>query len=164
MLVLGIDPGIAITGYGIIKQKNSRNEVLDFGHIKTKANSELPDRLIKIHDELYNLIKKYKPDAVAVEQIFFNKNAKTAFIVGQARGIAVFTAAECGLQVFEYTPLQVKQAVAGYGRASKYQVQQMTTALLGLEETPKPDDAADALAIAICHINNYRMSQLLKKV
>jgi crossover junction endodeoxyribonuclease RuvC len=158
MLVLGIDPGTAITGYGLLSAEGSRLEVLDFGVINTPARLELAQRLLIIHQQLREIIARSQPEALAVEELFFNRNSKTFFAVSQARGAVVLTAALCGVKVFEYTPLQVKQAVVGYGRAEKEQVQKMVRTLLRMEELVKPDDAADALAIAICHVHSARLS------
>ncbi len=151
MRILGIDPGIAIVGYGIIEHIGNRFKVIDYGSIQTKAHTPLTERLQIIYTELRQLIYEYKPDCMAIEELFFNNNAKTAITVAQARGVLILGGVNEGLTVSEYTPLQVKQAVTGYGRADKNQVQQMTKALLGLDKVPKPDDTADALAIAICH-------------
>ena len=154
-IIFGIDPGIADTGYGIIKiEDNGQLECLGYGSIKTKANTPLPDRLAILNTELKKLLKKYKPNLVAIEQLFFCNNAKTALIVGQARGVALLTAQQEKISIVEFTPLQVKQAVTAYGQAGKAQVQKMVKLILNLKEIPKPDDAADALAIAICAINN----------
>ena len=156
-VILGIDPGIADTGFGIIKQDKAGNLIcLDYGSIKTKASLELADRLEIINKELGNIIKKYKPGLIAVEQLFFCKNVKTALVVGQARGVILLTAKQNKIPLTEFTPLQVKQAVAAYGQASKMQVQKMVKILLDLKELPRPDDAADALAIAICALNTTR--------
>ena len=153
-IILGIDPGIADTGYGIIKKdKQGKLTCLDYGSIKTKAKTDLADRLSIINKELNKLIKKYKPKQVAVEQIFFAKNVKTALTVGHARGVILLTIKQNNLEAVEFTPLQIKQAVSTYGRASKMQVQKMVKLLLGLKEIPRPDDAADALAAAICAAN-----------
>ena len=153
-IIFGIDPGIADTGYGIIKiNDNGQFDCLDYGSIKTKANTPLPDRLVVLNMELKKLLKKYKPSLVAIEQLFFCNNAKTALIVGQARGVAVLTARQMAISIVEFTPLQVKQAVTAYGQAGKAQVQKMVKLILNLEQIPKPDDAADALAIAICAAN-----------
>ncbi len=154
-IIFGIDPGIADTGYGIIKiEDNGQLECLGYGSIKTKANTPLPDRLAILNTELKKLLKKHKPNLVAIEQLFFCNNAKTALIVGQARGVALLTAQQEKISIVEFTPLQVKQAVTAYGQAGKAQVQKMVKLILNLKEIPKPDDAADALAIAICAINN----------
>lgn len=162
MVILGIDPGMAILGYGIVEQKNNSLNVIDYGTIMTPSSMGTPNRLVNIFDSVCELIERYKPDAVAVEELFFNKNIKTALIVGHARGVAILAAARKGIGIFEYTPLQVKQAVVGYGRAEKHQVQQMVKMLLNLREIPKPDDAADALAVAICHIHSGDMSRKFK--
>ena len=154
-IIFGIDPGIADTGYGAIKVKsNGQLECLGYGSIKTKANTPLPDRLAILNKDLKKLLKKHKPNLVAIEQLFFCNNAKTALIVGQARGVALLTAQQEKISIVEFTPLQVKQAVTAYGQAGKAQVQKMVKLILNLKEIPKPDDAADALAIAICAINN----------
>ncbi len=154
MRILGIDPGIAIVGYGIIEYTGNRFKVIDFGSIQTKAGTPLTERLQIIYTELRQLIYTHKPDCMAIEELFFNNNAKTAITVAQARGVLILGGVNEGLKIAEYTPLQVKQAVTGYGRADKNQVQQMTKALLGLDKVPKPDDTADALAIAICHAHS----------
>ena len=151
MIILGIDPGYAIVGFGIIKYENGRLSVIDFGAITTPAGMSFPDRLKCIYEDLSYLFDKYKPDVMAIEKLFFNTNQKTAIDVAQARGVIVLAAKMNGAECFEYTPLQVKQSVVGYGRAEKKQVQEMTRQLLGLSAVPKPDDTADALAMAICH-------------
>ena len=154
MLILGIDPGIAITGYGVVQTKGQKAFALDYGCISTPAKAPAPDRLLHIYEGLQQILTSFNPDAVAIEKIFFAKNANSAMQVGEARGVAVLAACHAGLQVFEYTPLQVKQAVVGYGRAEKQQVQQMVKLILGLTELPRPDDAADGLAIALCHAHS----------
>ncbi len=154
MLILGIDPGYAIVGYGLIEYIGNRFRVHDYGSIQTKAGVPTNERLKIIYDSMSELIARHKPDAMAVEELFFNTNSKTAIVVAEARGIILLSAINAGLDIAEYTPLQVKQAVTGYGRADKNQVQQMTKALLGLDKVPKPDDTADALAIAICHAHS----------
>lgn len=153
MLIIGIDPGIAITGFGVIRNEKGKLSLLDYGVITTNAGVPLPERLLLLNKGLEDIIHKWEPDAAAVEELFFNKNEKTALIVGQGRGVALLSAAKAGLPVYEYTPLQVKQSLTGYGRADKEQIQYMVKLLLGLSKMPKPDDAADALAIAICHAN-----------
>jgi len=155
-VILGIDPGIADTGFGVIKKDRGGFLCLDYGTIKTAARTELPDRLDIINRELRGLIEKYSPALVAVEQLYFCKNVKTALVVGQARGVILLTARQSNLPVMEFTPLQVKQAVSTYGQAAKLQVQRMVKLLLNLPELPQPDDAADALAIAICAANTSR--------
>lgn len=154
MLVMGIDPGTAIMGYGFIEVKGNRFTPVAYGAIRTAADSPLEVRLQKIYQELKVLLETYHPDYYAIEELFFNKNVRTALAVGHARGVALLAAANAGLKVYEYTPLQVKQAVVGYGRADKAQVQFMVKTLLNLESVPKPDDTADALAIAICHAHS----------
>ena len=155
MTILGIDPGTATTGWGVVKKTKKLNWV-NHGLITTSANLSTAERLNKLHRELSLLIKKYKPDVAAVEDIFFFKNLKTAIKVSQARGVILLTIAKAKIPVAEYTPLQIKQAVACYGRAEKEQVQKMVKTLLNLKEIPKPDDAADALAVAICCANTIR--------
>ena len=150
MIVLGIDPGTARTGYGIVSREGSRLTPIDHGCLETVADRPLAARLLLIHEGIEDLIATHRPEAVAVERVFFNKNVQTAFAVGQARGVVLLAAAQHALPVFEYGPHEVKIAVTGYGRAEKAQVQKMVQALLGLAELPRPDDAADALAIAIC--------------
>lgn len=157
MKILGIDPGIGITGIGVIETIGNRTTMLDCGPITTPPNTPLPQRLVEIYDKLSRIITHYKPDAVAIEELFFNKNVSTALIVGQARGVAVLCAAQAKVPLTSYTPSEIKVAVAGYGKADKYQVGQMVKSLLKLEEVPKPDDVADALAIAICHSHSHRI-------
>lgn len=165
MIALGIDPGTAITGYGIVKDApDGRLSEICHGVIRTDSKMPYPLRLKKIHDGLALLIERHKPQVVAIEQLFFNRNVATALSVGQARGVAILTGALAGLELSEYTPLQVKEAVTGYGRAEKMQIQQMVKVLLGLPKIPKPDDAADGLALAICHLHSYRMRGLSNKV
>ena len=154
MIILGIDPGFAITGYGVLEYCGNKFRLIDVGAITTDAGLELSDRLLILNTGLDALISKYKPDSMAVEELFFNTNVKTAIKVGHGRGVALLSAAKAGVKVYEYTPLQVKQSVVGYGRAKKEQVQQMVKVLLNLDKIPKPDDAADALAIAICHAHS----------
>lgn len=151
MIILGIDPGYAIVGYGVLQYEKNRFTVIDFGAITTPAGMFFPDRLKDIHEDLTYIFQKYKPEAMAIEKLFFNTNKKTAVDVAQARGVILLAARENGAEIFEYTPLQVKQSVVGYGRAEKKQVQEMTRSILGLSSVPKPDDTADALAMAICH-------------
>ncbi len=163
MLILGIDPGLAKSGFGIIDSDNRTCCAVKYGVIETKPGICLPDRLKMIHQGFYKLIQQYKPNSIAVEELFFNKNAKTAIDVGQARGVAILAAALQDISVYEYTPLQVKQAVVGYGKADKYQIQQMIKIFLNLDEVPRPDDAADALAVALCHINSLKLGRILEK-
>jgi len=149
LVILGIDPGTATTGYGVLEGTLDRPRVLACDCIRTSARSSTAERLKTIFLHLNEILEEYRPDVVAVERLFFNKNAQSAFAVGQARGVAILAAATRGIEVREYTPLQVKIAVTGYGRASKPQVQSMVKMLLGLREIPRPDDAADALAVAL---------------
>jgi crossover junction endodeoxyribonuclease RuvC len=150
LLVMGVDPGTAITGYGIVRVDDSVTAVA-YGAIRTPADQPLPCRLQQIHRELGLVIDQYHPREAAVEELFFARNARTALAVGHARGVILFALAQAGLDVYEYTPLQVKQAITGYGRATKEQIQEMIRLLLSLGTIPKPDDAADALAVAVCH-------------
>ena len=156
-VVVGIDPGTAITGYGIIReQENGDLEWVSHGVVKTPSNWDEPQRLLELYHKLNDIFALYKPDCCAVEKLFFQKNVKTAILVGQGRGAALIAAAETKLSVGEYTPLEIKQAVVGYGNADKQQVQKMVKILLNLKEIPRPDDAADALAVAICHLHSTR--------
>ena len=151
MIILGIDPGYAIVGFGVLEYKNNHFSVIDYGAITTDAGAPFNRRLEYIYDELTAIIEKYRPDAMAIEKLFYNNNAKTVIDVSQARGVIMLAAQKNGVPAFEYTPLQVKQSVVGYGRAEKKQVQEMIKRILFLEKVPKPDDTADALAMAICH-------------
>ena len=162
MIIFGIDPGIAIVGYGVIEYSGNKFTTIDYGAILTEPSIPFPDRIKIIYDELNKLLDKYKPDSVAIEELFFNKNVKTAINVGQARGVQLLSVVNKGIDLFEYTPLQVKQAVVGYGRAEKRQVQEMVKLLLGLKKIPKPDDVADALAVAICHAHSGNFENLFK--
>ena len=154
MRILGIDPGYAIVGYGIVDYEANRFRVVDYGAVTTQAHTPFDLRLQTIYNGLSCLIEKYSPDAMSIEKLFFNTNTTTAIDVAQARGVIVLAAAQGGLDVAEYTPLQVKQSVVGYGRAEKKQVQEMTRLMLNLKAVPKPDDTADALALAICHAHS----------
>lgn len=156
-IILGIDPGIAKTGYGLISQTREQLEVITYGCLTTQTGIELPERIKQIFQALDRLIKKYRPIEVVVEEIFFCKNVKTALKVGQARGAVLLVAMLNELQIREFTPLQVKQALTGYGRADKLQIQKMVQTILRLEKLPKPDDAADALAIAICAAHTEKL-------
>ena len=151
MVVLGIDPGYAIVGWGIIDYTANRFSVIDYGAVTTEAKTPFNERLEAVYDGVEDIIKRYKPSALAIEKLFYNTNAKTVIDVAQARGVINLAAVKNGVPIFEYTPLQVKQSVVGYGRAEKKQVQEMTRVILKLEKIPKPDDTADALAMAICH-------------
>lgn len=155
MIILGIDPGYAIVGYGVLEYSNNKFKVIEYGAITTDSKENMFDRFKSIYDDICEVMERTKPDFMAIEELFFNSNQKTAINVAQARGVILLAAMNRGIRIFEYTPLQVKQAVAGYGRAGKKQVQQMVKLLLGLKEVPKPDDTADAVAIAICHGHSY---------
>ncbi len=159
MIIMGIDPGFAITGYSIVQYENNKMKLLDFGVVSTGAGELFTWRLLQIDEKLTELIEKYKPDAFAIEELFFNNNAKTAIAAAQGRGVAVMTAVKAGVPVYEYTPLQVKQSVAGYGRADKNQIQQMVKTIFRMDKIIKPDDAADAVAIAVCHAFSYRFAE-----
>lgn len=161
MVILGIDPGIAIVGYGVIEYTSNTFRVFEYGAITTKAGMKLSDRLRDINESTHVLIEKYKPDALAIEELFFNTNVKTAISVAHGRGVTMLAASVQGVPIYEYTPLQVKQSVAGYGRADKPQVQRMVKTLLGLSAVPKPDDVADALAIAICHAHTAKYQNIV---
>ncbi len=153
-VILGIDPGTAITGYGVISEAEGGPRARAYGVIRTPAKQELALRLVTIYAELNALLDAHHPDAVAVEEVFFSKNARTALSVGHARGVVLLAVAQRGIPLFHYKPTQVKQAVTGYGGADKRQIQEMMRMLLGLDDIPRPDDAADALAIALCHLNS----------
>lgn len=163
MRILGIDPGYAILGYGIIDMKGNHFSVCGYGAITTDASMDMPDRLKHLYTELMNIIQEYEPDQVSIEELFFNTNNKTAILVGQARGVIILACANSGLEISEYTPLQIKQGLVGYGRAEKKQVQTMVKAILNLSEIPKPDDTADALAAAICHGHSAGTNNKLRK-
>lgn len=149
--ILGIDPGYAIVGFGVVEYDNYKFSPVHFGAITTEAGTDFTLRLKTIYDDMNTVLDTFKPEAMAIEKLFFNTNQKTGIDVAQARGVTVLAAVNRGIPIFEYTPLQVKQSVVGYGRAEKKQVMEMTRRILGLAEVPKPDDTADALAIAICH-------------
>jgi crossover junction endodeoxyribonuclease RuvC len=156
LIVLGIDPGTAATGYGIVQRTGSELRALDYGCLETLSTQALPQRLLEIHSGVIELIETHDPAFLGVERLFFNKNVQTAFAVGQARGVVLLAAAERGVPVFEYGPHEVKMAVTGYGRADKGQVQRMVQLMLHMEKLPRPDDAADALAVAICTAHGQR--------
>ncbi len=162
MLVVGIDPGTATTGYGFVRETSQGIEVVAFGTITTPAGMPLEQRLLRLYRELKAIIVLHCPDSAAVEKLFFQRNVTSALSVGHARGVAMLTMAEANISVSEYSPLEVKQAVVGYGGADKNQVQQMVKALLGLAEIPRPDDAADALAVAICHLHSSTLKRMLE--
>ena len=150
-VILGIDPGLARMGYGVILQREGRCRALDYGTMTSAARAPVEKRLVDLFEQMRAVLKKNKPDAVALEELFFSKNVKTGMAVSQARGVAVLAAGLAGLPVYEYRPVEVKQAITGYGQAEKQQVQKMVKLLLGLSEVPKPDDTADALAVALTH-------------
>ena len=154
MIILGIDPGYAIVGWGVIEYSGSKFRTLGYGSIQTKAGMPIVDRLELVYKGIRELIERYHPDEMAIEELFFTNNQRTGIVVAEARGIILLAARLAGVRIAEYTPLQVKQAVVGYGRAEKNQVIVMVTSFLGLKEPPKPDDTADALAIAVCHAHS----------
>ena len=158
MIVLGIDPGTAATGYGVVERDGAKLRAIDYGCLETLPTQELPERLLEIHRAVTELILTHQPVQVGVERLFFNRNVQTAFAVGQARGVVLLAAAEHGLPVFEYGPHEVKLAVTGYGRADKAQVQRMVQIVLGMAVLPRPDDAADALAVAICVAHGHPLA------
>lgn len=158
MLTIGVDPGTAITGYGVVREEEDGSlTVIDYGVITTSPQDSMPDRLLQLYRKLMELVELHCPESGAVEKLYFARNVKTALTVGQARGVAMLALAEVGVSVAEYTPKEVKQAVVGYGGADKNQVQKMVQSILGLEDIPQPDDAADALAVAICHLHSARL-------
>ena len=161
MLVLGIDPGTAITGYGLVREDKEGLALVGCGVVTTPSGQPLPARLQTIYQGLSRVIAEHELDAVAVEELFFSRNARTALSVGHARGVTLLALADAGLPIYEYKPLEVKQAVAGYGGADKHQIQEMVRLLLNLDQVPQPDDAADAVAVAVCHIFSARMTALI---
>ncbi|MBI2955075.1 MAG: crossover junction endodeoxyribonuclease RuvC [Chloroflexi bacterium] len=160
-LALGIDPGTAIMGFGLVAFVADQLELVDYGVITTPSHLPLATRLQRLYRELNSILERARPTEVAIEELFFSRNVQTALAVGQARGVAILAAANFGLAISEYTPLQIKQAVVGYGRARKEQIQEMVRVLLGLTDKPEPDDAADALALAICHLHFSRMERII---
>ena len=159
MRILGIDPGLATVGWGVIDVERGKPKVVSYGVILTPKDKKLPDRLSIIEEDIKQIISKYSPDEIALEELFFNTNITTGINVAQARGVILLTAVKaCGGKLFEYTPLQIKQALTGYGRAEKRQIQEMTKTFLGLSKIPKPDDAADALAVALTHSQTSQMA------
>jgi crossover junction endodeoxyribonuclease RuvC len=153
MIILGIDPGIAIVGWGVVSADNSgmRQKPVDFGAVTTSSSLNTEDRLLAVYNEISAIIKKYKPDCAAIEELFFNTNQKTGIIVAEARGVVILALRQNDVPIYEYTPLQIKNTIVGYGRADKHQMIDTVTRILGLREKPKPDDTADALAAAMCH-------------
>jgi len=162
MRILGIDPGVAIVGFGVVDSEGGTQHMVQYGAINTPANTPLAARLVQIEQDLMELLQQFKPDEVAIEELFFSKNITTGIAVAHARGVILATVEKAGIPLYEYTPMQVKQAVVGYGLAEKNQVMDMTKRLLKLRSIPKPDDAADALAIAICH--GRSATSLLRRV
>jgi len=163
LIILGVDPGTAITGYGVIGYNKNAFHVYEYGCVKTDSGMELSSRLGLLYSGLEEVIKRSRPDHFAIEELFFNKNVKTALAVGHGRGVAMLTAVRSGIPVYEYTPLQVKQAVVGNGRAVKQQVEFMIAALLGIREKLRPDDVADALAVAVCHAFRWSGTEALNR-
>lgn len=165
MLALGIDPGTATTGFGLVREQGDGSlAVVEYGVITTPAGVPMEQRLLDLHQQLCSIVLLHRPDSGAVEKLFFQRNVTTAISVAQARGVALLGLAEAGIPVAEYTPMEVKQAICGYGGAEKRQVQQMVAALLGLKSIPQPDDAADALAVAICHIHSARFNRFVDEI
>jgi crossover junction endodeoxyribonuclease RuvC len=165
MLVIGLDPGTATTGYGLVRENRDGSlSSVAYGAITTPAITPMPDRLAQLFHELSDILEQFKPETAAVEKLFFQKNVTTAITVAQGRGATLVALSEAGLDVAEYTPMEIKQAVAGYGGADKAQMQQMVRALLNLDDIPRPDDAADALAVAICHIHSWKTRSLMDRV
>jgi len=157
VIILGFDPGIAIVGFGIIKKQGNQIRPIQYGSIQTRSELNTGTRLKQIYDAAKEIFNTYHPDAVSIEKLFFNRNVTTAMTVGQARGVLMLAAVEAAIPIYEYTPLQVKQAIVGYGRAEKKQIQEMVKMYLNIKEVPKPDDVADALAVAICHAHSAKM-------
>ena len=163
MRILGIDPGYAILGWGVIDVEGNHFSAVDYGAVTTEDGEDMPDRLKTLYNELMDIIAEYNPDQVSIEELFFNTNNKTAIFVGQARGVAILACVNSGVDIYEYTPLQIKQGLSGYGRADKKQIQQLVKMMLNLREIPKPDDTADALAAAICHGNTANSRKRMEK-
>lgn len=163
MIILGVDPGIAIVGTGVVEYEANKFRVLYYDAVTTRAHTPLEERIMSVYEGVSALMDTFRPEALSMEELFFNNNAKTAFAVGQARGVILLAAAQRHIPVFSYTPLQVKQAITGYGRAEKKQVQQMVKSFLNLRSVPKCDDVADALAMAVCHAHSYGYNALLNK-
>lgn len=163
MRVMGLDPGLSATGYGLVDSDGQDLQAIAFGVITTKPDYVLAVRLFQLHQQLHELLVRFSPNVVVIEQLFFGNNSRTAIVVGQARGVLLLATAENNLSTAEYTPMQVKQAITGYGQADKRQMQKMVSLLLKMNEIPHPDDAADALAIAICHINSTRLAAMIQE-
>jgi crossover junction endodeoxyribonuclease RuvC len=162
VLVLGVDPGLATTGYGLVCERDNGLQAVAYGVVTTPANLSLPERLQQLYRELSALIREHNPDESAVEELYFSRNVRTAMSVGQARGVALLALADASLSITSYTPLTIKQAVTGYGGADKVQMQMTVKMLLQLNSVPRPDDAADALAVAICHLHSARLNRVLR--
>lgn len=163
MIILGFDPGLATLGYGVIyKDEKHKPQMVDYGIISTAKEENLAERLIKLEKGIEQVIEKFKPDEIAIEELFFAKNVKTGIAVAHARGVLLLTVMKKCSKIFEYTPLQIKQALTGYGRADKPQMQKMVKTLLNLKSIPRPDDAADALAVALCHAQTNKLGKLFK--
>lgn len=156
MIVIGIDPGLAIVGFGVIQKDGNNITPVSYGCIRTPSGKQVPDRLLEIYNETCELFDKYNPECIAIERLFFNKNVTTAMSVSEARGVVLLAAKQRDIPVYEYTPLQVKKGITGSGKADKKQMQEMIKSILNLDEIPKPDDAADGLSIALCHIHVMR--------
>ncbi|MHB1355414.1 MAG: crossover junction endodeoxyribonuclease RuvC [Anaerolineae bacterium] len=163
MRVMGLDPGLGATGYGLVDSDGQDLQPIAFGVITTKPDCALAVRLFQLHQQLHELLVRFSPNVVVIEQLFFGNNSRTAIVVGQARGVLLLATAENNLPTAEYTPIQVKQAITGYGQADKRQMQKMVALLLKMNEIPRPDDAADALAIAICYINSTRIATMIQE-
>lgn len=159
MITLGVDPGTALLGFGLVRGDDDV-ELIDFGVVSTTKAQAMPERLVRVYEVIWELIRAHAPDVLAIEQLFFARNVTTALAVGQARGVVLLAAAQHGMPVVEYKPSEVKQAVSGYGNADKAQMQEMVRIQLGMDAIPRPDDAADALAVALCHVQSSRMSRL----
>ncbi|MBX5444683.1 crossover junction endodeoxyribonuclease RuvC [Sphaerobacter sp.] len=162
-IILGVDPGTALLGYGLVVG-NDQPQALEYGVLSTPSSERMPARLLKLYEGLSALIRRHAPDVVVIEELFFSRNVTTALSVGQARGVVLLAAAQAGVPVVEYKPAEVKQAVAGYGKADKAQMQEMVRLLLNLDEVPKPDDAADALAVALCHAQTSRFHRAVEQM
>ncbi len=163
MIILGIDPGTIVMGYGVIESSDDEITLIDYGALATTARSPIGERLSYLYNKLLEIISRYQPDAVAIEQPFMAKNAKSALAIGKAQAVAILAAANKGIATYEYTPAQIKQRVANYGNSSKEQIQEMVRLQLGMAEIPQPSDAADALAVALCHLSEIHLSNLLAK-
>ncbi len=163
LIILGVDPGLAITGFAIIEKKKKSKILIAYGCIRTSSKEDHYKRLLTIYEDITQIITKYQPEVAAVEKLFFNKNVRTALKVGEARGVVLLAIAKTNLSIFEYTPLQVKQALVGYGRADKQQVQYMVKSEFNLKKAPSPDDVADACAVALTHIRSAKYQNMIKE-